>query len=136
MVLSGQGGEICVTLMVEWSKKKQKWFGYLSDRWRNVRRYGKRWGIETQYRDVNRSRGWTTSKSWVVRVMLYGFGMLVNGVWEVYRRLLTRGSREVVQGNGGGKTGKSFKSWVMKKSQLKVFIAILLEILPHGGEIM
>lgn len=136
ITLSGQGGEVQVTLMVEWNKKKRKWLGYLSDRRRNAKRYGKRWGIETQYRMVNQGRGWTTSKNWVVRMMLYGFGMLVNGVWELYRRLLTRGSREVVQGNGGGKTGKSFKSWVMKKSQLKVFIAILLEILPHGGEIM
>jgi putative transposase len=134
--LKGQGGEVQVTLMVEWNKKKSKWLGYLSDRWRNVKRYRKRWGIETQYRVVNQSRGWTTSKSWVVRVMLYGFGVLVNGVWELYRRLLTRGSREVLDRGRRRKTDRSFKTWAEKKSQVKVFIAILLEFLPHGGEIM
>lgn len=136
IVLSGQGGEVCVALMVKWSKKKQKWLGYLSDRRRKVKRYGKRWGIETQYRVVNKSRGWTTSKSWVVRVVLYGFGMLVNGVWELYRRLLRRGSRDVVQGRRGRRIDRVFKVWAEKMGQLKVFIVILLEILPLGGEIM
>jgi hypothetical protein len=136
ITLSGQGEEVSVTLLVEWSRKKGKWLGYLSDRKIKVKRYGKRWGIETKYRDVNRSRGWTTSKSWVVRVVLYGFGMLVNGVWEVYRRLLRRGSRELVERTGRmGDVGVR-KSWVKKMEQLKVMVVILLDFPLQGGEIM
>jgi hypothetical protein len=136
ILLSGQRGEVPVTLMVEWSRKKRKWLGYLSDRKMNVKMYGKRWGIETKYRDVNRSRGWTTSKNWVVRVMMYGFGMMVNGVWEVYRRLLRRGSRELVERRERmGEVGVR-RNWVKKMEQLKVMVKILLDIPLQGGEII
>ncbi len=136
MTMRGQSGEEQVVLLVEWSRKKRKWLGYLSDRRRNVKRYRKRWGIETKYRDVNQSRGWTTSKSWVVRVLLYGLGMLVNGVWELYRGLLKRGSKEIVERVGGMKTNRVFRRWAKKMGVLLVFISILLGIILQGGEIM
>ncbi len=134
--LKGQGGEEQVVLMVEWSRKKNKWLGYLSDRRRNVQRYRKRWGIGTKYRDVNRSRGWTTSKSWVVRVMLYGFAMIVNGVWELYRRLLKRGSTELVERVGEMKDVGVRRRWAENKGRLRVMTSFLLEIPHQGGEIM
>ncbi len=137
IALRGQDGEEQVTLLVEWSGTKRKWLGYLSDRRRRVKRYRKRWGIESKYRDVNRSRGWTTSKSWVVRVLLYGFGMLVNGVWEVYRRMLRRGSRELVERVGAMEDGGVRRSWAEKMGRLKVLVSILLgHKTCQGGEIM
>ncbi len=49
IVVRGQEGEEeRVTLTMEWSRKKKKWLGYLSDRRRDVKRYRKRWGIETK----------------------------------------------------------------------------------------
>jgi hypothetical protein len=135
--LKGVHGEESVTLMVEWSRKKSKWLGYLSDRRRSVKRYRKRWGIETKYRDVNRSRGWTTSKSWVVRMILYGFGMLVNGVWELYRRMLRRGSRELVELVGELEDVGVRRSWAEKMGRLKVMISILLgQRTCQGGDII
>ena len=135
--MKGVHGEEKVTLMVEWSRKKSKWFGYLSDRRRSVKRYGKRWGIETKYRDVNRGRGWTTSKSWVVRMMLYGFGMLVNGVWELYRRMLRRGSRELVERVGEMEDVGVRRRWAEKMGRLKVMISLILgHKTCQGGAIM
>lgn len=135
--LRGEDGEVQVTLMVEWSRKKRTWLGYLSDRKMKVKRYGKRWGIETKYRDVNRSRGWTTSKSWVVRVLLYGFGMLVNGVWELYRRMLKRGMREIVERVGVMADVGVRTRWAEKMEPLQVMILILLgHRTCQGGEIM
>ena len=126
VALRGQPGEEQVTLMVEWSGKKRKWLGYLSDRRRSVQRYRKRWGIETKYRDVNRSRGWTTSKSWVMRVLLYGFAMMVNGVWELYRRLLKRGSTEIVERVGEMKDVGVRRRWAESMGRLRVMVSILL----------
>ena len=135
--LKGVHGEERVTLILEWSGKKSKWLGYLSDRRRSVKRYGKRWGIETKYRDVNRSRGWTTSKSWVVRMILYGLGMLVNGVWELYRRMLRRGSRELVERVGEMECVGVRKGWAEKMGRLRVMISILLgHRTCQGGDIM
>lgn len=136
--LKGQDGEIeRVTLMVEWSHRKKKWLGYLSDRRRSMRRYGKRWGIETKYRDVNRGRGWTTSKRWVVRVLLYGVGVLVNGVWELYRRMLMRGSREIVEREGRVEDVGTRRRWAEKMGRLRVMISVLLgDRTAQGGEVM
>jgi len=138
IVVKGQDGEEeSVTLMVEWSRKKKKWLGYLSERRRSVKRYGKRWGIETKYRDVNRGRGWTTSKSWVVRVLLYGIGVMMNGVWELYRRMLRRGTREIVDRVGEMGEAGVRRRWAEKMGQLRVMVAILLgHRTCQGGDVM
>lgn len=138
IVVKGQDGEEeGVTLMVEWSRKKKKWLGYLSERRRSVKRYGKRWGIETKYRDVNRGRGWTTSKSWVVRVLLYGIGVMMNGVWELYRRMLRSGTREIVDRVGEMGEAGVRRRWAEKMGQLRVMVAILLgHRTCQGGEVM
>jgi len=83
---------------------------------------------------VNRGRGWTTSKSWVVRVLLYGIGVMVNGVWELYRRMLRRGSREIVE--RVGEVGVR-RRWAEKMGQLRVMVAILLRHRTRqGGDVM
>ena len=137
IVVTGDDGkeEESVTLMVEWSEKMNRWLGWLSERKRNVKRYRKRWGIETKYRDVNRVKGWTTSKKWVVRMMMYGFGVLMNGVWEMYRRMVRRGSRMIVERVGRmGDVGVR-RRWAEKMGQLKVMTAILQGTWTYqGGE--
>lgn len=122
-----------MTLMAEWSEKKNRWMGWLSDRKRNVKRYRKRWGMKTKHRDVNRVRGWTTSKKWVVRRRMYGFGVLMNGVWEMYGRMVRKGVRMIVERVGQmGDVGVR-RRWAEKMGQLKVMIAILQGTWPYLG---
>lgn len=50
--------------------------------------YAKRWGIETGYRVIDNFKGFTTTRQIIPRILLYGIGMLLVGLWLLLNSLL------------------------------------------------
>lgn len=43
--------------------------------------YGRRWGVETYYRVIDRFKGYTTSPASIPRILLYGIGIVLVALW-------------------------------------------------------
>ena len=56
-----------------------------------VKRYKKRWGIETVYRVTDDIRIFTTSTNHIVRYFLFMFTCFVYNVWKFFQTLLGEG---------------------------------------------
>ena len=56
-----------------------------------VKKYKKRWGIETIYRVTDKIRDYTTSTKSVIRYFLFMFSCLVYNIWKFFQMFLCEG---------------------------------------------
>lgn len=77
---------------LEYKEKKYDWI-FATNLKKNtaasyVKRYKKRWGIETIYRITDKIRIYTTSTNCIIRYLLFMFTCLVYNIWKFFQQFL------------------------------------------------
>jgi putative transposase len=79
---------------LEYEEKKYDWIFATNTKLKNaasyVKRYKKRWGIETIYRVTDDLRIYTTSTNSIIRYFLFMFTCLVYNIWKFFQMFLGR----------------------------------------------
>lgn len=93
--------EAAFTMVVCWSKSKQKFIPFATNIAGEARRlvrmipkeYRRRWGIETSFRKVKEVYGMTTSPSPAVRLVYFMTAMILYNLWQAVNLMLRAGER-------------------------------------------